>query len=150
MNETDTGLGEVTIEWIFDAPRELVFECMTTPEHLTHFWGPPGMSTPIENITLGLRVGGAFNTTMVNDETGDEYPSGGTYVEVDSPHRIAFRENGDAEGMITSIEFIDLGDSRTKTITHQTNVPTMYRSPEARAGFESSLERFAGYLATLD
>lgn len=28
-------IGEVTIEWTFDAPRERVFECMTTPELLT-------------------------------------------------------------------------------------------------------------------
>ena len=35
-------LGEVIIERIFDAPREIVFECMTKAEHLTHFWGPPG------------------------------------------------------------------------------------------------------------
>ena len=25
---------------VFDAPRELVFRCMTEPEHLAHFWGP--------------------------------------------------------------------------------------------------------------
>jgi hypothetical protein len=43
----------------------------------------------------------------------------------------------------------DLGDVRTHTVTHQTNVPAMYRSPEALAGFEASLDRFAGYLATI-
>ena len=28
---------------VFSAPRELVFQCMLTPEHLTQFWGPAGM-----------------------------------------------------------------------------------------------------------
>ncbi|MCU1590788.1 MAG: hypothetical protein JWP11_2044, partial [Frankiales bacterium] len=29
-------LGEVTIVRVFDAPRELVYACMTDPKHLTH------------------------------------------------------------------------------------------------------------------
>ena len=41
---------ELKISRVFDAPRELVFRCMITPEHLTHFWGPVGMSTPLESI----------------------------------------------------------------------------------------------------
>jgi uncharacterized protein YndB with AHSA1/START domain len=149
MTDTDGDLGEVIIERDFDAPRGLVFECMTTPAHLANFWGPPGISTPLGNITLDLRPGGVFETTMVNDETGDEYPNLGVYVEVDPPNRISFSEKGDAEGMTTSVDFVDLGDGRTHTVTHQTNVPAMYRSPEALAGFEASLDRFAGYLATI-
>jgi uncharacterized protein YndB with AHSA1/START domain len=38
--------GELTYTRVFEAPRDLVFRCMTEPEHLTHFWGPRGMSTP--------------------------------------------------------------------------------------------------------
>ena len=32
---------ELVCARVFDAPRELVFRCMTEPEHLAHFWGPP-------------------------------------------------------------------------------------------------------------
>ena len=78
---TDTNLGEVTYTRIFDAPRELVFRCMTEPEHLTHFWGPIGVSTPIDNITVDLRPGGIFETIVVNDADGAEYPSRGVYVD---------------------------------------------------------------------
>ena len=56
-----------TVRRIYRAPRELVFACMTEPEHLTHFWGPTGTSTPLEGIVVELRPGGAFETTMVND-----------------------------------------------------------------------------------
>lgn len=72
-----TDLGEATFTRVYDAPRELVFACMTEPEHLTHFWGPVGVSTPIENITVDLRVGGVFETIMVNDADGTKYPSRG-------------------------------------------------------------------------
>src|ERR1022692_66961 len=40
--------GELTYRRVHDAPRELPFACMTTPEHLTHFWGPAGTTTPID------------------------------------------------------------------------------------------------------
>jgi uncharacterized protein YndB with AHSA1/START domain len=45
-------LGELTIVRVHAAPIELLFELMTTPEHLTHFWGGKGTHTPLENITV--------------------------------------------------------------------------------------------------
>ena len=146
MTDTLAELGEVTYTRVYDAPRELVFECMTKPEHLTHFWGPTGVSTPIENITIDLRVGGVFETVMVNDATGDEYPSKGVYTEIDAPNVLAWVEPG--SGMTARSTFVDLGDGRTEVRIHQANVPAMYRSPEAQAGFKTSLDRFAAYLAT--
>jgi uncharacterized protein YndB with AHSA1/START domain len=148
-DSTASNLGEVTYERVFDAPRELVFECMTTPEHLTHFWGPPGVSTPLDKIEIDLRPGGVFNTTMVNDATGEEYPNRGVYVEVVPPERLVFTEPDVEGGMTTSITFEDLGDGRTRTFTHQTNVPEMFRTPESREGMESSFVRFDEYLAKI-
>jgi uncharacterized protein YndB with AHSA1/START domain len=144
IDTTATELGEVTYTRVFDAPRELVFACMTDPQHLTHFWGPTGVSTPLENITIDLRVGGAFNTTMVNDATGDEYPGRGVYTVIDPPSTLAWEEEG---GMTAMSTFTDLGDGRTEVRISQQNVPVMYRSAEAQAGFKSSLDRFAAYLA---
>ncbi len=126
-----------------------MFECLTTAEHLTHFWGPAGMSTPIDNITIDLRPGGVFETIMVNDADGAEYPSRGVYVEIDPPEKLVWSEKDVEGGMTTSIIFADLGDGRCETTTHQTNVPEMFRSPEARAGMESSFEKMAAYLARL-
>jgi hypothetical protein len=48
-----------------------------------------------------------------------------------------------------AITFIDIGDGTTDTVTHQTNVPEMFRSGEAQAGMQSSFERFDAYLASL-
>ena len=149
MSDTTTNLGEVKITRVFDAPRELVFRCMLEPEHLTHFWGPVGVSTPVDKITLDPRPGGVFETIMVNDETGEEYPSRGVYVEIVEPERIVWTEPDVEGGMMNTSTFTDLGDGGTEVFIHQTNVPEMYRSPEAQAGFESSLDRIAGYLATL-
>lgn len=57
MSTIGTTHGELIYTRIYDAPRKVVFECMTTPAHLTKFWGPIGVSTPIENITVDLRRG---------------------------------------------------------------------------------------------
>lgn len=144
---TEPAVGEVTFRRIYNAPRELMFDCMTTPEHLTHFWGPVGVHTPVENITVDLRVGGVFETLMIDDASGAEYPSKGVFVAIDRPNMLAFEEPDVEGGMRTTITFVDLGDGRTEAVTHQTNVPEMYRSPEALAGMQSSFDRFDGYLA---
>jgi uncharacterized protein YndB with AHSA1/START domain len=149
-NSTNTPeLGDITYTRIYNAPRELVFKCMITPEHLTHFWGPYGISTPIENIKVDPRPGGVFETIMVNDENGDEYPSRGIYVEVNEPETLVWTEADVEGGMTTAITFIDLGDGRTEVISRQTNVPEMYRGPEAQAGMQSSFDRFEAYVSSL-
>lgn len=149
MSVTPNELDELTITRIFEAPPDVVFECMTTPAHLTHFWGPIGMSTPLEGITVDRRPGGRFETVMVNDETGEEYPMRGVFVEFDPPRTFSFTEAGVEGGMMTAIVFNDLGDGRTETVTHQTHVPPMLMSPEAVAGLETSFVKFDAYLATL-
>lgn len=142
-----TQTAELVITRVFDAPRELVFKCMTDPEHLTHFWGPIGMTTPVDKISVDLRIGGEFRFVMVNDATGEEYPGGGVYTEIDPPETLAWTEPD--IGMTNTSTFIDLGDGRTEVRIHQSNVPEMFTTEEARAGFNSSLDRFAAYLAEL-
>ncbi len=147
--DTDSTLGELTYVRTWDAPRSLVFACMTTPEHLTHFWGPVGVSTPVDKITVEPRVGGIFETVMVNDADGTEFPMRGVFVEFVPDEKMSWTEQGVEGGMVTSVTFNDLGDGRTETVTHQIRVPEAYRSPEAQAGMEGSFERMAAYLATL-
>ncbi len=147
MTETTSETVELTITRIFDAPRELVFRCMLEPEHLTHFWGPTGVSTPIDKINIDPRPGGAFETVMVNDATGEEYATHGVFVEIVEPERIVWTEPD--MGITNASTFIDLGDGRTEVRILQSNLPVEFTSDEAQAGFQSSLDRFAAYLTTL-
>jgi uncharacterized protein YndB with AHSA1/START domain len=144
-----TQAGEFTYRRIHRASRELLFDCMTRPEHLTHFWGPDGMTTPQDGITVDLRPGGRFETVMVNVADGSQYAMRAVYVEVSRPERLAWIEPGVEGGMTTTITFTDLGGGETEVVTHQTNVPQAYSSPEARSGFETSLRRFGEYVALL-
>jgi uncharacterized protein YndB with AHSA1/START domain len=139
-------MAELTYTRVFDAPRELVFRCMLEPEHLTHFWGPVGMSTPLDGIMVDPRPGGVFETVMINDDGGGSYTMRAVYAEIVPPERIVWTEPG--TGMITTSTFTDLGGARTEVRIHQANVPGAFR-PEDQTRFATSLDRFAAYLKTL-
>jgi uncharacterized protein YndB with AHSA1/START domain len=145
-----TGTGELTYRRVHRASPALLFDCMTKPEHLTHFWGPTGTSTAPDNIVIDLRPGGVFETTMVSDADGSTHTMRAVYVEVRRPDRLVWRESDVEGGMLTTVTFVQLSDGRTEVVTHQTNVPDAYLSAQARAGFATSLDRFDGYLARLD
>ena len=147
MSDQAPRVDELTYARVFDAPRELVFRCMIEPGHLTHFWGPAGVSTPMENIKVDPRPGGIFETVMVNDADGSQYPMRAVYTEVVEPERLVWTEPD--TGVTTTSTFSDLGGGRTEVRIHQVNVPEAFRSPEAQAGFATSLDRFAAYLAAL-
>jgi len=142
-----TELDELTYRRGDRAPRELVFEGMTTPEHLAQFWGPDGTATPVDGITVDLRPGGVFETMMVNEVDGSQYAMRAVYQDVAPPERLVWREA--ASGMVTTITFNDLGDGTTEVVTHQANLPAHYRTAGARAGFATSLDRFDAYIAAM-
>jgi uncharacterized protein YndB with AHSA1/START domain len=145
-----TETGELTIRRVHHGSPELLFDCMTTPEHLTHFWGPTGTTTPVDNITVDLRPGGRFETTMVSDADGSTYTMRAVYAEVRRPELLVWIEPDVEGGMRTTVTFVDLQDGRTEVVTQQTNVPAAYRSAEAQAGFMTSLDRLDVYLAGLN
>jgi uncharacterized protein YndB with AHSA1/START domain len=147
MSDQNSETEDVVYTRVFDAPRELVFQCMIAPEHLTHFCGPIGVTTPLERITVDPRPDGVFETVMVNDSDGSEYPVHAVFVEVLAPERLVWTDTD--TGVITTSTFSDQGESRTEVQIRQTNVPEAFRSQAAQAGFRTSLDRFADYLKTL-
>ena len=50
---------EFSITRLFDAPRTLVWECFTDPEHMKQWWGPKGSTIIASN--MDLRVGGIYH-----------------------------------------------------------------------------------------
>ena len=82
---------------------------------------------------------------MVNDADGSEYPTRAVYDEVREPELLVWTESH--SGMRVRSEFVALGPDRTEVRIQQTYVPEAFLAPEAQAGFLSSLDRFAAYLA---
>jgi uncharacterized protein YndB with AHSA1/START domain len=85
---------EIAMTRVFDAPRPLVFEALTTPE-LVKRWllGPPGWSMPL--CEIDLKVGGAYRYVWRNDESGKEFGTGGEFREILPPERIVHTERMD-------------------------------------------------------
>lgn len=142
--EPDAGL---EFSRVFDAPPEVVFECMTQPGHLTHFWAPAGASAPVEEIRVDLRPGGRFETLIVNDVTGATYATRSVFTEVHAPSSLVWHE--EHTGMTVRVTLTALPAGKTSFHLHQTNVPDIVRLPRNQAGFKTTLDKFDNYLKQL-
>jgi uncharacterized protein YndB with AHSA1/START domain len=122
MTETHAATQQVHITRIFDAPRELVFQAWTDPDHVAQWFGPEYFETPRERVVIDLRVGGRFELTMVQKGSGAEFPVRYEIAELDPPHLLVLTsppmpEVGMHEGTITRIELQDHGDKTRMTMT---------------------------------
>ena len=132
---------EFTITRVYDAPRELVWKAWTDPEHVARWFGPRGITTPRSTITMDVRPGGTFELTMVSDDDGTEYPSGGTFLEVVEPERLVWRDRN--IDMTVTIMFADLGD-RTEMTCH---VVGETGGAEAYDGWSTMLDKLGELVA---
>jgi uncharacterized protein YndB with AHSA1/START domain len=139
-----TELAEVTFTRDFDAPREMVFRALMEPEQLVHFWGPVGTSVPLASVIIEPWAGGRFENVIVTDDGSETYPFKSVFVDVLEPERFTFKE---LSGITSTSTFTDLGTGRTRLVIHQTDVPFGYRTPEALAGFSTTLDLLAEHLA---
>ena len=70
------------------APRHLIWDCWTMPEHIPQFFIPaPNRVTAVE---IDLRVGGRFNTTF--DVDGTVMDNKGVYLEVVPGEKLVFTD----------------------------------------------------------
>ena len=68
----------------FDAPLELVFDVLTKPEHVRHWFAP--FTDQVTECSIDLRVGGSYHIVVVTPD-GTECSFRGTYSEVEPPIR---------------------------------------------------------------
>ena len=62
---TTTTTAQLTLTRIFDAPRPLVYQAFTDPDHFAAWWGPTGNSLPRDEIEFDVRPGGQQRWTEV-------------------------------------------------------------------------------------
>ena len=98
---------ELVYQRVFRAPRELVWRCLTEPAELAQFWGPRGMTTPVDHIVVELRPGGRFETLMTGEHGNHRMVA--SFTEVVPPERLAWVEP--ATGMHTTSTLDDLGEA---------------------------------------
>lgn len=110
---------EIRMTRLFDAPRNLVFEAMTKPEHITQWWGRLGDGYSVPVCEVDLRLGGAWR--FVNRTPKGELAAfNGVYREIAPPDRLVFTEIfepfPDAESVVTAV-FTDENGKTRLTVT---------------------------------
>ncbi len=77
-----------TITRTLAAPRELVFEVLTRPEHFAVWFGTSHIQVPQDTLTMDVRPGGEFRAVMHLPD-GNVINWSGGYVEVDAPAHLS-------------------------------------------------------------
>ena len=113
---------EIRLTRLFDAPRHLVFEAMSKPEHIRRWWGNLGEGYSVPVCEVDLRPGGKwrFSNRTPKGEVATFY---GVYREVAPPVRVVFTELfepfPDAESVVTAVLTEEKGKTRlTATVIY--------------------------------
>jgi len=150
-NPTDASAAdapEFSITRVFDAPRELVWRAWTEEAELAQWLHPFGVST--DGVSCDVRVGGRYRYTMTNDETGDEYPTGGEYLEVEPTERLVFtwgEPDAPVDGApVITLTFIPRGE-RTELVLHLRGWAGEPGDGFVYDGWDEALTNFGRHLA---
>ena len=112
---------EIVLTRLFDAPRGLVFEAMTRPEHVLRWWGRLDDEHFVTACEIDLRPGGAWR--FVGRGPKGEYAFHGVYREIAAPERVVFTEIfepfPDVESVVTALLTEESGKTRlTATVIY--------------------------------
>src|SRR3954471_12729193 len=91
----------LTITRVFDAPRQLVWDAWTRPEHFAQWFGGKDAEVPAETLSFDVRPGGRWNAVMHTQ--GMEIPWLGQFLEVAPPARLVLTME-DAQGGTDNFE----------------------------------------------
>ena len=104
---------EVRLTRVFDAPRALVFEAMSKPEHVKRWWGCLGEGYSVPVCEIDLRPGGRWR--FVNRHPKGEAAFHGEYREIDPPARLVFTEIFEDFPDVVSVVTSELSEENGKT-----------------------------------
>jgi uncharacterized protein YndB with AHSA1/START domain len=144
---------EIVLTRAFDAPRALVFQMWTDPQHMPQWWGPRGYSITLHE--MDVRPGGLCRFLMHGPD-GTAYPNRQIYREVVANERLVFdhgwdKDDGPDDWQVT----VTFEDVDGQTLVTQRSV---FRTAAQRAEVvafgavelgQQTLAKCAEYLATL-
>jgi uncharacterized protein YndB with AHSA1/START domain len=144
---------ELVVSRTINAPAHVVFEAWTRPELFQRWWVPKSFPVSLLSCELDARVGGRYR--LVFGHEGSTMEFFGTYLEVAPHSRLAWTNDEEEAGPVTTVTFEETG-GRTLVV-----VRDLYPSKEALddaiasgstgiTGMPESLEQLDGLLASLD
>jgi uncharacterized protein YndB with AHSA1/START domain len=148
---------ELHITRTLDAPRDLVWQAWTDPEHLQHWMGPEGFTAT--HLQYDLRPGGSWRACLLRnkigegcgEEAGAELWQSGKYLEVVKPERLVFTFGWDGRpdlprhDTVITLTFEER-DGKTLMNFHQGFFATAEDRDGHRGGWNSSFGRLEHFV----
>jgi uncharacterized protein YndB with AHSA1/START domain len=134
---------------IFSAPRLLVFDAWTKPEHISQWSTPRGITLPFSEAEV--RPGGRWRSCMRLADGTDLWLSG-EYRQIVPGELIEFthawEENGvRAHETVVTVRLSDYG-KKTKLSLRQAFFDSVASRDGHRGGWSECFEKLAGFLST--
>ncbi len=133
---------EFTIERVFDAPPEVVFDTLVDPEAQEELFGDQVEGWSLLESEIDLRVGGTW-TTVIGPEEGEPDRLHMVFSEVDRPRRLSYHLSmyvGDWGRTVDSTTTITFDEQDGKTLL--TFVQAGFETEEDRDGYLSGAPSF--------
>lgn len=136
---------------ILNAPRELVFDVWTQPEHLSQWWGPNGFT--LTTHEMELKPDGIWRFIMHGPD-GTDYKNRIVFTQVKKPERLEYKHAGEDEdediNFLVTILFQEHG-KQTKLDMHMLfpsaeELQRVARERGAIEGAEQHLARLESYV----
>jgi uncharacterized protein YndB with AHSA1/START domain len=159
MNGQTIGVGfTMNLERVFDAPRQLVFDCFTKEEHMREWWGPRHFTNP--TCELDARAGGKIRIDMLGPPPFGLNPMIGEFIEVEPPSRLVFTAmaHQGADGVwgidnINTLTFEDAPGGKTRllleTVVRKVSPEIMPALNGMQAGWTQSFDKLEEHIAAV-
>jgi len=137
---------------LLNAPRELVWEVWTDPEHIKEWWGPDGFSL----TTKSMRVEPGRVWDFVMHGMGRDWLNKIEYVEVKKPSKLTYRHTGERSedyNFTVSILFEELDGKTVLTMKSvfksKEIIEELNKKVNAIEGGKQTLNRLVSYVESL-
>lgn len=137
---------------ILNAPRELVWEVWTNPEHIKEWWGPDGFTLTTKSMTV--KPGDVWDFVMHG--MGRDWDNKIEYVEVKKNSRLSYKHTGeksDDYNFTVTILFEELEGKTLLTMKSvfksKAIIDELNRKVNAIEGGKQTLNRLVAYVKML-
>lgn len=151
----------LTIERVFDAPVELVWQAWTDEKHIPKWFGPKGFTTKVNQHDFF--PGGRWEYIMVDDSNGNEYPAIGVFQEIVEHQKITSTDESDEmeSAHVAGYDFpkVLLFTTLFEVVGNKTKLTLVYEHPSeeekqkhinlgVEGGWNSSLDKLVEFLSS--
>jgi uncharacterized protein YndB with AHSA1/START domain len=124
MENENTKDREIILSRVINAPRQLVWQVWTSPEHLDKWWGPNGFKN--ETHSIEFKEGGTWLYTMHGPDNAD-FPNKIVYSKINEPALLQYHHTDGKEqpeiAFDVTVTFEEIGANKTK-VTQRTVMQT--------------------------